>query len=98
METKSYIIETIRKNKKYIKTKYGVKKIGLFGSYVKSKQTKKSDIDILVSFKERFKTFDNYMELKFYLEDLFGRKVDLIIETAVKPRVLPYVLNEVIYV
>ncbi|MCX7956672.1 MAG: nucleotidyltransferase family protein [Endomicrobia bacterium] len=98
METKSYIIETIRKNKKYIKTKYGVKKIGLFGSYVKSKQTKKSDIDILVSFKERFKTFDNYMELKFYLEDLFGHKVDLIIETAVKPRVLSYVLNEVIYV
>lgn len=64
---------------------FGVKKIGLFGSFARGDETNMSDIDILVEFYQDQKTFDNYMDLKFYLEDLFGRKVDLVISEAIKP-------------
>lgn len=54
---------------------YGVRRIGLFGSYCRGEQTETSDVDILVEFEDDEKTFDNYMDLKFFLEDLFGLKV-----------------------
>jgi len=75
-------------NKKDIIRKIGVKKIGLFGSFVKGKQNKRSDVDILVEFEKV--TFDNYFLLKELLERLFKRKIDLIIE-----RDLRYELNYV---
>ncbi|MCF7870914.1 MAG: nucleotidyltransferase family protein [Candidatus Omnitrophica bacterium] len=76
---------------------YGVKRIGLFGSYIHSLQNNKSDIDILVEFYPAKKSFDNYMELKFFLEKLLHRKVDLVIKESLKPRIRAYILNEVAY-
>lgn len=76
------ILKNIEKRKTDIR-KYGVKKIGLFGSFAKGKQHKKSDIDILVNFDKV--NFDRYIELKFMLEKLFGRKVDLVIESDLRP-------------
>jgi uncharacterized protein len=73
----------------------GVRKIGLFGSFKRGEARQKSDIDILVLLEKP--TFDSYMEVKFYLEDLFGRKVDLVMEEAIKPRLRPYILDEVEY-
>jgi|SRR5581483_1006934 len=73
--------------------KYTVRRIGLFGSYVRGQQRKRSDIDFLVEFKEP--TFDNFMDLAFFLEDLFGRKVDLITEESLSPYIRPYVEKEV---
>ena len=90
------ILKRIEENRQIIK-KYGVKKIGLFGSYVRGEQQHKSDIDILVEFEKGKKTFDNYMDLKFFLEDLFSLKVDLVIEETVKPRLKPYILESVKY-
>ena len=87
------IIEEIEKNKEKIKKNH-VKKIGLFGSFVKNKQSKKSDIDIIVEFDKI--TFDNYMDLKFMLEEMFRKKVDLIIEKNLKPA-LSYVKKEAKY-
>jgi len=87
------IIGIIEKNKRII-FKYKVNKIGLFGSYIKGKQDHLSDIDILVRFDEP--TFDNYMELKFALEKLFKKKVDLVMEDSLKPA-LKYVKGETIY-
>jgi len=75
-----------------------VKKIGVFGSCVQNKQTKKSDIDILVEFDKGHKDFFNYMRLKYHLEAVLGRKVDLVIKEAVKPRLKEKIFNEVIYV
>ncbi len=49
------------------------------------------------TFEEGYKTFDNYMDLKFYLEDLFSTNVDLLIESAIKPRLRHHILNEVKY-
>lgn len=75
----------------------GVKKIGLFGSYIRNEQKVGSDIDILVEFEKEKKTFDNYMDLKFFLEDLFKYKVDLVVVEAIKPDLKPYILESVKY-
>lgn len=56
-----------------------------------------SDIDVLVEFREGEETFDHFMDLKFYLEDLLGRKTDLVIADTLKPRIRDAVLGEVVY-
>ena len=73
--------------------KYKVKRIGLFGSYVRGTQTDKSDIDFLVEFKQP--SFDNFMDLVFSLEDLFGKKIELITNNSLSPHIKPYVEKEV---
>ena len=90
------ITKKLEENMEKIK-QYGVKRIGLFGSYVKNEQKKESDIDILVEFEEGKKTFDNYMDLKFFLEDLFQCKVDLVIKESIKPDLRKYILDSVKY-
>ena len=96
MLTAEEILKLIQQNRDRIK-KYGVKRIGLFGSYLRGEQKEDSDIDILVEFEKGKKTFDNYMELKFFLEDLFKRKVDLVIAESVKPELKKYVMKSVRY-
>ena len=88
------IISTIEDHNRDIR-QFEVKRIGLFGSFLKGESKKGSDIDFLVEFRKQ--TFDNYMGLKFFLEDLFGRKVDLVIESTLKPA-LSYVKKEAVYV
>ena len=93
---KKAILRKIQENAKQI-IKFGVKRIALFGSVVKGVHRKDSDIDILVVFEEGKETFDNYMDLKFFLEGLFGKKIDLVIEDSLKPRLKQYILKEAIY-
>jgi len=88
----------LEENKAYIKSTYNIQEIGIFGSYVRGALHQKSDIDILVEFEEGYKDFFNYMRLKQYLEDLFGRKVDLVMKKAIKPRLKDRILGEVEYV
>ena len=96
MLTPEIIIKKLENN--IDKTKmYGVKKIGLFGSYTKNEQKTGSDIDILVEFERGKKVFDNYMDLKFFLEDLFSCKVDLVMVDALKPDLKSYILGSVRY-
>lgn len=90
------IIAFFKTNKSEMK-KYGVKKIGLFGSYAKDLESSNSDIDVLVEFKEGNKTFDNYMDLKFYLEKQFSRDVDLVINDNIKEDLKNEILESAIY-
>lgn len=76
---------------------YGIKSLGVFGSFVREEATESSDLDVLVEFEEA-PTFRKYMDLKFFLEDLFGRKVDLVIPADIKPQIREQILKEVIYV
>jgi predicted nucleotidyltransferase len=76
---------------------YGVKRSGVFGSYARGEERGDSDLDILVIFEEGAKTFDNFMELKFFLEDLFVRKVDLVTINALRPQLREEILKEVAY-
>lgn len=95
---KNKIIKKLKEHLPEIKSRFKVKEIGVFGSRIKGKAKKSSDIDILVEFAKGNKTFDNYMELKFYLENLFGCKVDLVLKSALKEELKQYILSEVIYV
>ncbi|MGG4000461.1 nucleotidyltransferase family protein [Anoxybacillus kestanbolensis] len=77
--------------------KYGVKRIGLFGSYSRGEQRESSDIDVLVEFIGHAMTFHNYMELKFSLEDHFQKPVDLVIVDDIKPTLKPTILRSAKY-
>lgn len=98
MRSSREIMEILKKYSDSLKESFGVKEFGVFGSYVREEQEGSSDLDILVDFREGYKTFDNYMDLKFYLEELLDLRVDLVSKTALKPRLRPYVLKEVVYV
>lgn len=90
------IITFFRNNKTEIE-KYGVKKLGLFGSYAKNLESENSDIDVLVEFQEGNKTFDNYMDLKFYLEDKFNKDIDLVIDENIKEDLKSEILGSARY-
>ncbi len=76
----------------------GVRRIGVFGSFARGEEREESDIDILIEFEEGGRSFDTYMDLKFFLEDLFGRRVDLVDRDAIKPALAPQILRSVRYV
>ena len=75
----------------------GVRRCGLFGSFARDEQNEQSDVDVLVEFEEGQKSFDNFMALAFFLEDLFGRKVDLLTPESLSPHFGHYILGEVEY-
>jgi predicted nucleotidyltransferase len=95
MFTQENILEQLNHKAEELKQNFTVRRIGLFGSLVRNETGRESDIDILVDFAEP--TFDHYMDLKFYLERLFGREVDLVIADTVKPHLKPFIDKEVIY-
>ena len=94
---KQEIINIIRNKKPDMESRYGVQRLGLFGSYVKENQRKKSDIDILVTFNRDIDLFD-FLDLRTYLESQLQAKVDLVMETALKPAIGKRILSEVEYV
>ena len=77
---------------------YGVCSIGLFGSFVREEANEQSDIDFLVDFEEGKKTFKNFMDLSFFLEELFQRKVELVTPQSLSPYMGPRILKTVEYV
>jgi predicted nucleotidyltransferase len=87
----------LRQHEPVLKQRFGVSKVGIFGSFARGEDRPDSDIDVIVTFRKGEKTFDHYMECKFYLEDLFGRKVDLVMKGAIKKRLKPTILSEVVY-
>ena len=93
-ETREYFLRLLERSAPEIR-KYGVKRIGLFGSCVRGEARRGSDIDVLVDFNQP--SFDNYMDLKFFLEGLFGREVDLVLADSLKAQIKPDVMREVVY-
>ena len=89
------IIEKLKERKNELRTRFSVSRIGLFGSYLQGAASEASDIDFLVDLSEP--TFDHYMDLKFYLEDIFKRPVDLILADTLKPRLKPIAKQGVSY-
>ncbi len=93
-DAKSQIFQRILSERKKL-VFYGVKNIGLFGSFVRGDQTPDSDIDILVEFIPEKHTFDNFMEVAFLLENILERRVELITAEALSPHIGPHILKEV---
>ena len=89
------IKKILEKHKSIIEKQFKVKEIGIFGSYVRSEQEDKSDMDILVEFREPVGFF-TFLDLEEYLTELLGIKVDLVSKKALKPRIGKYILEEMI--
>jgi len=96
MLNRERIFQLIHENRDQI-DQFGVKRIGLFGSFVDDTNTSDSDVDLLVEFDKGKKTFDNYMDLKFFLENLFQRDVDLVIKDTVKKTLRSHIFGSVQY-
>ena len=92
------IKEILRKHKKELRERFGVKEIGIFGSYVRNEQTESSDVDILVEFERPIGW--EIVDLKEYLEKILGIKVDLVSKGGIvrRPLLWKYVKEEVVYV
>jgi hypothetical protein len=89
------IIDFLKANKDEITKRFSVRRIGLFGSHIRGEATSESDVDIIVEIDNP--TFDNYMDLKFYLEEGLGRPVDLVMADCIKPRLKPIITREAAY-
>src|ERR1700741_3330768 len=76
---------------------FGVRRWGLFGSFVNGRENEKSDVDILVEFDEDKKSFDNFMGLASFLEQRLGRRVELVTPESLSPHIGPHILREVEY-
>lgn len=95
--TKEDILDYIRKHREDL-SKFGVERIGLFGSFANNKNTNKSDIDILVKFGNTSSKFYSYFDLKNYLQDNLNLEVDLCREEDIRKEFKEEILKNVIYV
>ena len=95
--TKKNVLSLIEKNQDKVRA-FGVKKIGLFGSFVREEQNTESDIDLIVEFEPGKKTFDNFIRLSFFLEELLRCHIELVTIESLSPYIRPYVIKEVEYV
>ena len=97
MKTFEQLKDILSNHKQELNDRFKVEEIGIFGSYVRERQKKKSDLDVLVSFSETIDLF-TFVELENYLSDVLGVKVDLVMKDSLKPRLKDRILNEAVYV
>lgn len=90
------ILAFLKTHKQEMHDRFGVIKIGLFGSYARGNAREDSDIDVAIEFINN--TADSYFNLLHFLEDSFNMKIDLGIESNFKPIIKPYIMREIIYV
>ena len=93
---KEYLINFLRENLTIIKS-YGVTSLALFGSFARDEAKTSRDLDLLVEFQGKV-TFDQYMDLKFFLEDNLGLSVDLVTKKMLKSQIINSVEKDAIYV
>jgi predicted nucleotidyltransferase len=97
MKTKEEIIEILEMELPYLRSRFKVAKLGLFGSYARNEQTPNSDVDILVEFEETIDLLE-FVALRDYLSQKLGLKVDLATPKCLKPLIKPIIMREVVYV
>lgn len=96
-QTKEEILALLLKHRAEIQN-YGIKQLGLFGSFARNQQKASSDVDVLVEFEPGKKNYDNFIALATLLEELFGRKVELLTKESLSPHLGPHILKEIEYV
>ena len=97
VQTKEQLLSLLQEHHHHIHA-FGVHRLGLFGSFVREQQGRESDVDMLVEFAPGRKTFDAFMQLAFFLESLFGRRVELVTPESLSPYIGPHILREMEYV
>lgn len=98
VQNEDQIFAYFKAHKHDFQEKYGVYKIGVFGSFARHEQTEESDIDIAIEMVPEKKNLHNFLAFKRHLENAFGRKVDLGIASALKPEARKFVEKEIVYV
>lgn len=91
------IMKTLKENEPTLREQYKIKTLGVFGSYIRGEQKKKSDVDILVEFEKPLGLLE-FVGLELQLSKLLGKKVDLVMKTALKPKIGKHILEEVEYI
>jgi predicted nucleotidyltransferase len=91
------VMSALKENLPVLRSRYGVRNLSVFGSVARGEERPDSDVDILVEF-EQTPNFDQFMDLKFYLEELLQTKVDLVTRHALKPRMRPFIEKEALLV
>ena len=94
---KSDVVTRLREHQSGM-AEFGVRTIGIFGSFARDEATVDSDVDVLVEFEPEQKTFDNFMNLSFFLEDILQRRVELVTTSSLSPHIGPRILASVEYV
>ena len=98
MITKESILKTLKSNKMTL-AKFGIRNVGLFGSYVRNEQSMESDIDLLIDFEPEKENFDNFMAVYDLFEKLFSsKKIEVVTLNGLSPYIGPRILSEVQYV
>jgi predicted nucleotidyltransferase len=87
----------INKHRQELKEKYKITEIGIFGSYVRGEQKRRSDVDMLVEFSEPISLLD-LVGAENYISDLIRKKVDLVPKKDVRPELKERILDEVVYI
>jgi uncharacterized protein len=95
--TRSRAISLLQQSKDALVSRFGVTQIALFGSTARDTASEDSDIDVLVAF-DGPATSERYFGVQFYLEDLFGKPIDLVTEKALRSELRPYIEKEAIRV
>jgi len=93
VETKDEILARLQGIEPQLRA-LGVRRIGLFGSFVKGRQSADSDVDLLLEFQPGEKSFDHFMEISFLLEDAMRRQVELVTIESLSPYLGPHILSE----
>jgi uncharacterized protein len=91
--SREQVLSTLQQNREAIR-RFGVDRMGLFGSCARGDVASPNDLDFVVEL--RTNSFDAYMDLKFFLEDLFGCPVDLVLQHTIKPRLRPQIMKELV--
>ncbi|OGC04338.1 nucleotidyltransferase [candidate division WOR-1 bacterium RIFOXYA12_FULL_43_27] len=91
------IKRVLKGQKRNLSRKYGISEIGIFGSFVRGEEKKRSDLDLLVRLNKRMGLL-KFIGIENHLSDLLGIKVDLVMKDALKPTIGKYILDEVVYI
>ena len=98
MTTKDNILQKLKSHKPEL-SKYGIRNVGLFGSYLYDAQSTDSDIDLLIDFEPEKENFENYMAVYDLFENLFkNEKIEVVTKNGLSPYIGPRILSEVQYV
>jgi len=96
MLNKTTILTFLAQHKEFLHKEFGVKNIGLFGSYARGEETAASDVDLVVELEIR--SFSKRMALKYYLEEQFSVRVDVISVFGIRPYMWEFIKQDVLYV
>lgn len=96
VQTKEGTLSLLEEHEEQIRG-FGVRRLGLFGSFSRGEQDATSDIDFVVEFRGREKTFDNFYRLAVFLEEVLQRPVELVTPESLSPYIGPHILGDVEY-